>query len=95
MPWYFSILHLPGKTNFAANAISRHQSPPINTSEKPADVVSEVSIAAAIRSDTYKARSNGQVEVAVKSAKRLLRSNTSLSGTLDTDRFLRCSFGNT
>ena len=34
-------------------------------------------------------QSNGRAEVAVKSAKRLLRSNTDSSGTLDNDRFLR------
>ena len=40
-------------------------------------------------SSTYNPQSNGRAEVAVKSAKRLLRSNTGPSGTLDTDRFLR------
>jgi len=40
-------------------------------------------------SSAYNPKSNGRAEVAVKSAKRLLRSNTDLSGTLDTDRFLR------
>ena len=27
LPWYFTIAHLPGKTNFAADAMSRHPSP--------------------------------------------------------------------
>ena len=40
-------------------------------------------------SSTYNPPSNGRAEVAVKSAKRLLRSNTDSSGTLDTDCFLR------
>ena len=40
-------------------------------------------------SSAYHPQSNGRAEVAVKSAKRLLRSNTGSSGTLDTDRFLR------
>ncbi|XP_066924129.1 uncharacterized protein [Clytia hemisphaerica] len=40
-------------------------------------------------SSAYNPQSNGRAEVAVKSAKRLLRSNTGPSGTLDTDRFLR------
>ena len=40
-------------------------------------------------SSAYNAQSNGRAEVAVKSAKRLLRSNTGPSGSLNTDRFLR------
>ena len=40
-------------------------------------------------SSAYNPQSNGRAEVAVKSAKRLLRSNTGPSGSLDTDRFLR------
>ena len=40
-------------------------------------------------SSAYNAQSNGRAEVAVKSAKRLLRSNTGPSGSLDTDQFLR------
>lgn len=39
-------------------------------------------------SSAYNAQSNGRAEVAVKSAKRLLQSNTGPSGSLDTDRFL-------
>ena len=27
LPWHFQIIHLPGKTNFAAHATSRHPSP--------------------------------------------------------------------
>lgn len=27
LPWYYTIAHLPGKTNFAADAMSRHPSP--------------------------------------------------------------------
>eukprot|EP00111_Clytia_hemisphaerica_P012274 TCONS_00036043-protein len=40
-------------------------------------------------SSAYNPQSNGRAEVAVKSAKRLLRSNTGPGGSLDTDRFLR------
>jgi len=40
-------------------------------------------------SSAYNPQSNGRAEVAVKTAKRLLRSNTGPSGSLDTDRFLR------
>lgn len=40
-------------------------------------------------SSSYHPQSNGRAEVAVKLTKRLLRSNTGPSGTLDTDRFLR------
>ena len=40
-------------------------------------------------SSAYNPQSNGRAEVAVKSAKRLLLTNTGSSGTLDTDRFLR------
>ena len=40
-------------------------------------------------SSAYNPQSNGRAEVAVKSAKRLLRFNTGPSGSLDTDRFLR------
>ena len=36
----------------------------------------------------YYPRSNGRAEVAVKQAKRLLRSNGTESGSLDSDRFL-------
>ena len=41
------------------------------------------------KSSAYFPRSNGRAEVAVKSVKRLLRSNISPSGDLDNDRFLR------
>ena len=40
-------------------------------------------------SSAYNPQSNGRAEVAVKSAKRLLRSNTGPSGSLNSDRFLR------
>ena len=40
-------------------------------------------------SSAYYAQSNGRAEVAVKSAKRLLRSNIGLNGSLNTDKFLR------
>ena len=40
-------------------------------------------------SSAYHAQSNGRAEVAVKSVKRLMRSNLGPAGTLDTDRFLR------
>ena len=40
-------------------------------------------------SSAYNPQSNGRAEVAVKTVKRLMRSNTSTSGSLDTDRFLR------
>jgi len=40
-------------------------------------------------SSAYHPQSNGRAEVAVKTAKRLLRANTSALGTLDSDRFLR------
>ena len=39
-------------------------------------------------SSAYHPQSNGRAEVAVKSAKRLLRSNTGSSGSLNTDKFL-------
>lgn len=41
------------------------------------------------KSSAYHPQSNGRAEVAVKAAKRLLRSNTSPSGTLDNDKLLR------
>ena len=40
-------------------------------------------------SSAYHPQSNGRAEVAVKTVKRLMRSNTSAHGSLDTDRFLR------
>jgi hypothetical protein len=40
-------------------------------------------------SSAYNPQSNGRAEVAVKSAKRLLRSNVGPGGTLDNDRLLR------
>ena len=40
-------------------------------------------------SSAYFPQSNGRAEAAVKSAKRLLRSNTDTSGMLDSDKFLR------
>jgi hypothetical protein len=40
-------------------------------------------------SSAYHPQSNGRAEVAVKSAKRLLKSNTDSAGLLDSDRFLR------
>ena len=40
-------------------------------------------------SSAYNPQSNGRAEVAVKSAKRLLRSNMSPSGTLNSDAFLQ------
>ena len=41
------------------------------------------------KSSAYFPQSNGRAEVAVKSAKRLLRSNINPSGALDNDRLLR------
>ena len=41
------------------------------------------------KSSAYHPQSNGRAEVAVKSAKRLLRSNISPSGSLDSDKLLR------
>lgn len=41
------------------------------------------------QSSAYHPQSNGRAEVAVKSAKRLLRANISPSGSLDSDNFLR------
>ena len=40
-------------------------------------------------SSAYNPQSNGRAEVAVKATKRLLRSNLSPSGSLDSDKFLR------
>ena len=40
-------------------------------------------------SSAYHPQSNGRAEVAVKSAKRLLRSNINANGSLDNDKFLR------
>ena len=40
-------------------------------------------------SSAYNPQSNGRAEVAVKTAKRLLQSNTGPDGSLDTDKFLR------
>lgn len=40
-------------------------------------------------SSAYHPKSNGRAEAAVKTTKRLLRSNTGANGSLDTDRFLR------
>ncbi|MEL6802241.1 MAG: DDE-type integrase/transposase/recombinase, partial [Bacteroidota bacterium] len=40
-------------------------------------------------SSAYNPQSNGRAEVAVKTVKRLMRSNTGVSGSLNTDRFLR------
>jgi hypothetical protein len=40
-------------------------------------------------SSAYNPQSNSHAEVAVKSAKRLLRQNTGPGGTLDTDKMLR------
>ena len=41
------------------------------------------------KSSAYHPQSNGRAEVAVKSAKRLLRSNIDASGNLNSDKFLR------
>ena len=48
-------------------------------------------------SSAYNPKSNGRAEVAVKSAKRLLRSNINKSGSLDSDKLLRAmlTFRNT
>ena len=43
-------------------------------------------------SSAYNPRSNGRAEVAVKTAKRLLRSNVNLGGSLNSDAFLRAMF---
>ena len=40
-------------------------------------------------SSAYHAKSNGRAEVAVKTVKRLMRSNVGASGSLSTDKFLR------
>ena len=40
-------------------------------------------------SSAYHPQANGRAEVAIKSAKRLLRSNVGPTGTLDYARFLR------
>ena len=49
LPWYFRIAHLPGKTNFAADAMSRHPSPmgEVNNLDLPDQI--EPAIAAAIQ----------------------------------------------
>ena len=41
------------------------------------------------KSSAYHPKSNGRAEVAVKTVKRLLRSNVGPHGSLNTDRFLR------
>ena len=41
------------------------------------------------KSSAYHPQSNGRAEVAVKAAKRLLRSNATASGSLNSDKFLR------
>ena len=41
------------------------------------------------KSSAYHPQSNGRAEVAVKAAKRLLRSNVTASGSLNSDKFLR------
>ena len=41
------------------------------------------------KSSAYHAKSNGRAEVAVKTVKRLMRTNVGPTGNLDTDRFLR------
>ena len=47
LPWKFSIVHLPGKTNLAADATSRHPSP----SETEGPDMTEAAMAGSIQSD--------------------------------------------
>ena len=50
--WHFSILHLPGKTNFAADAVSCYPSPVSEVDDPPRGCISESAIAATIQSNT-------------------------------------------
>jgi len=52
LPWSFDIYHLPGKTNHAADAASRHPSPEGETFQLSHADKSESILAAAIRRDT-------------------------------------------
>ena len=49
LPWFFRIAHLPGKTNFAADATSRHPCPSAEVTSISASDLVEPIIAAAIR----------------------------------------------
>ena len=52
LPWAFDIVHVPGRTNYAANATSRHLSPNGAFEELSTKDMTEHVIAAAIRRET-------------------------------------------
>lgn len=53
LPWYFCVLHVPGKTNLAPDATSRHPSP-ADEDETPDHLMPEFIAVAAFRNDTEK-----------------------------------------
>ena len=52
LPWHFQIIHLPGKTNFAADATSRHPSPSGEISSISIADQNEAILVAGIRRET-------------------------------------------
>ena len=77
---FFSIFGVP--TELSSDGGPEFASSVTSSFLKTWDVVHRISSA-------YHPRSNGRAEVAVKTAKRLLRSNVNASGSLDNDKFLR------
>ena len=51
LPWYFTIIHLSGRTNFGPDATSHHPSPSTESDNPPRGCLLQSTVAAAIQND--------------------------------------------